>query len=933
MTEREYQRSLQRIALHVFGSPGEKPRGRTELLRQGKQFLRLKETRIRMRHDRGMSGSEICRMRSDMIDQLIRTLWEFSVVALPLGERQSMPLSVCAHGGYGRRVMSPGSDIDLTFLFPGNSANVSTEMAELIRQFLMLLYDLRFKVGHGSRSVGDCIRLANEHMETKTALMELRFLTGNREAFNQFTGRFDNECMKGRESAFLELRQQDLTNRHNKFGGTPFVQEPHVKNGCGGLRDYQNLIWMSYAKFRTLNPMELVSRGLITKAGWKEVVNAYDFILRTRNAMHYVEKRCEDQLTLRLQGVVATQLGYKQKRILQRIEAFMRDYYTATRDILQRSSEVMDRFHLQGLDEEASRRKPLSFLARAKTSKVSRFDGFIARNERIFAEHDDIFKDEPLRLMRLFAHTQQRHLRLSPELFQLVQANFRLVNAGFRYLKSVRDIFLSILSRKGDVSRTLRQMHRVGFLGRLVPEFGALTCLVQHEFFHHYTADEHTLRTLEMLDDLSGEPKPKLEFYQKLFRDMSEAWILYFALLMHDTGRAANRKSHDDESVILANAVCRRFVIKGEERRLLIFLVDNHLLMYRTATARNLEDPRVIEEFASIVRTQVNLDALLVMTYADSRGTSTQSWSGYKESSIRRLYHLTTEFLNAPTDFMERAAVPVHDLRDSVMKKLSASWQDELEAHFVGMPPAYFNFASPESVILHLRQFRTLFTRLLDDEASAGLLPVTVWNDEPEQGFSEITIVCWDRPQLLARIAGALASQKINILSADLYKRIDDLVLDVFRVCTSNFQPVTSKNVRQRFEESLNQSLLSSQFSFGKAIATQQKSFPEFEAMLAEIPQRVFVDNDVSVDETVIELQAVDRLGLLYDVLKVIGRLGHTITHARINTEKGVAVDSIYLRDALNHKISDSGALSTLAHSVAEAIRGEVAIAVRHASG
>jgi [protein-PII] uridylyltransferase len=929
MTEREYQRNLQRIIERIFGPAGDKPRSRTDLLRLSKQYLRLKEARIRMRHDTGLSGRELCRMRSDMIDALIRTLWQQSLLTLPEQQRKNLQLSLCAHGGYGRRVMSPGSDIDLTFLLPGNTTNISTEIAELIRQFLMLLYDLRFKVGHGVRCVGDCMRLANESMETKTALMELRHLCGDTTAFEPFRARFDKECMKGQEAAFLRLRQQDLATRHNKFGNTPFVQEPHVKNGCGGLRDYQNLIWMSYAKFRTLKPKDLVEKGLISAAGWKEVAKAYDFILRTRNAMHYAERRCEDQLTLRLQGVVATQLGYKQKRILNRIETFMRDYYTATRDILQRSSEIMDRFHLQVLDAESKKRRPLAFLARDRVTKVSKFDGFIARNERLFPEEPGIFKEDTHRLIRLFAHTQQRHLRLSPELFQLVQESFRLVNSPFRYLKSVRDTFLSILSRKGDVGRTLRQMHRVGFLGRLVPEFGALTCLVQHEFFHQYTADEHTLRTIDMLDGLSGEPNHELAFYQKLWRGIDEPWILYLALLMHDTGRAANRKTHDDESVILANAVCRRFVIKGAQRQLLIFLVDNHLLMYRTATSKNLEDPRVVEEFASIIRTQANLDTLLVMTYADSKGTSAQSWSGYKEASIRRLYHLTTEFLNAPADFMERAAAPVHELKETVIKKLGAGWSEELNAHFAGMPPAYFNFLAPEIVIAHLRQFRAFFVHLVEETSSTGLLPLITWKDLPEQGCSEVTLTCWDRPQLLARVAGALAAQSINILGADLYRRSDDLVLDIFRVCNTNFAPVTSKNARQRFEQSLNESFLDNQFDFSQAIAPQKKASPEFDAMLAEIPQRIFIDTTVSPEETIIELQAVDRLGLLYDVLKTIGNFGHSVTHARINTEKGVAVDAIYIRDAQGQKITLPGDLETLAKAIAKAIQGEVATAIR----
>ena len=270
-------------------------------------------------------------MRSDVIDYLIRVLWAEAVAALEPAVRQSLNVSVVAHGGYGRRVMSPGSDVDLTFMFPGNSGQVSKEVAKLISDFLLFFYDLGFKVGHGARSVGECLNLANENMETKTALMEARLLTGQDAAFKEFRSRFDKECMKGREEEFLRLRQDDLTKRHGKFENTPFVQEPHVKNGCGGLRDYQNLIWMTYARHRTLNPKDLIGLGLISKAGWKEVAQAYDFILRVRSEMHYTEKRSEDLLTLRLQGPVATNLGYRHKKLLRRIEALTGDFFSAQR--------------------------------------------------------------------------------------------------------------------------------------------------------------------------------------------------------------------------------------------------------------------------------------------------------------------------------------------------------------------------------------------------------------------------------------------------------------------------------------------------------------------------------------------------------------------------------------------------------------------------
>lgn len=924
MTESEYQKHLQSISRKVFGDDSELPRGRTETLKLCKRFLKLKEQRIKQRHRAGMGGVEICRMRSDVIDCIVRILWAESLAALKPEIRAKINVSVIAHGGYGRRVMSPGSDVDLTFMLAVKSSEVSPELARFIGDFLLYFYDLKFKVGQGTRSVTECISLANEDMQTKTALMEARFLCGEQHAFKEFRARFDKECMIGKEDTFLKLREADLTSRHAKHGGTHCVQEPHVKTGCGGLRDYQNLIWMSYAKHGTLNPEHLVDKGFMTAAGWREVSEAYDLILRTRNEMHYTERRASDVLTLRLQGFVATNLGYRHKRILRRIEAFMRDYYTATRDILQRSSEVMDRFHLQSLDDESTRKGLLSFMVRRKTAqkRVDKFDRFISKNERLYAEDDELFKEDPARLMRTFLHTQQRHLRLSPELFILIQSSFRLVNVSYRYNTSVRETFMGLLSQKGDVARVMRQMHRVGFLGRYMPEFGALTCLVQHEFFHRYTADEHTLRTLDKLDELSGPPSSAAALYQKLFHELHQPAILYLALLLHDAGRAANAKAHDAESTVMADAVCRRLQIKGERRKMLLFLVDNHLLMYRTATTTNLEDPKVIGEFAAVIKSKEYLDTLLVMTYADSKGTSEASWSGYKEASIRQLYYNTLEYLDTPADFMRRAAVPLDDVRTAVTKALGNGYELEISAHFQHMPRSYFNFREPTQIAAHIRQFRQFFLQLTQADAESGLLPVMSWEDHVEQGYSELTVTCWDRHLLLARISGALSAQGINILSADLYQRGDHLVLDMFRVCNTNFAAVTNKSARLRVEEAVKNAFLKQTFDFTPDIASTRKAIPGYDEVMAEIPQRVFLNNDLSPNQSIAELQVVDRLGLLYDIFMAIGKLNLNVTHARINTEKGVAIDSIYIQTQNDHKIRDKEALAALQEALTQAVFG-----------
>jgi [protein-PII] uridylyltransferase len=401
---------------------------------------------------------------------------------------------------------------------------------------------------------------------------------------------------------------------------------------------------------------------------------------------------------------------------------------------------------------------------------------------------------------------------------------------------------------------------------------------------------------------------------------MQEPWILYLALLLHDAGRAANKNSHADESTVLADAVCRRLQIKGESRRLLLFLVDNHLLLYQVGTGKSLEDPKVIEDFCAIVRTKQNLDALLVMTVADSKGTSEQSWTGYKEASVRQLYHEAVRCLNAPADFMKIAQAPLDQLKQEVLKELGAGYERETDAHFRLMPRAYFNFRRPRVIADHIEQVRAFFVRLVDGKTDESLLPVLQWVHHADQGHSVLVVTGWDRHLLLARIAGALAAENINILSAKLYRRGDFVVLDTFRVCTTNLAAVTSERAIQRIEKAVNEAFGTEAFDFDQRIRARKKTALMPAEVVSEIQQRVMINNGISEEHTVIELQAVDRIGLLYDVFMTIGRLGHNVTHARINTELGTAIDTIYIQDQSAKKITDHETLLKLHEALQAAV-------------
>jgi len=892
---------------------------RQEDLQLYKKFIRAENQRIRKLHESGGGGIEIARRRSDLIDVVLDDLFEAALEHATDGNQNvgKHPITVIANGGYGRGVLNPGSDIDLLFIHPTTTKTIQPAAADMVEEILLMLFDVGFKVGHAVRSVKETISFANSDHPTKTALLDARFITGDPELYSEFVESFRRNCIVGKEDVYLNERSNDIRKRHAKHSNTVYLQEPNVKESCGGLREYHNLLWTVFVRRNERSLDGVQEEKLLTKTARRQIENAYEFLMRVRNDLHYSQKHPSDILTLRLQGVVATNLGYPQKSILRRCEEFMRDYYRHTRNLFNRSTSLMQRFELELEQDKGMSSKLLSFLSRS--DKVERFDGFNSKAGLIYPDKKSIFRDDPNRMMRLFHHTQRRGLELSPAIRNLIKSDRELMTKAFRYNKSNRETFEQILQQRGDVSRVLRQMHHVGFLGRYLPEFGALTDLVQHEFFHLFTADEHTLRCIDQLDALAHSDDPKVAFMQKLFREIEDPYILYLALILHDTGRAKNQRTHADASAMLANNVCHRLQIKGERRKRLIFLVDHHLTFWRMATSMNIDDPATITQFAAAVRNRYYMETLLLFTYVDSKGTSEESWNGWKASLMMQLYRSTVKFFEDQEGFTAKLKRPPEELQESVRAKLPEEFAEEVDAHFHAMPGRYFRFRGAASVIRHIKLFRNFFQTLADEPAKS-LTPKLAWSERPDEGFSLLEVCSWNRGELLARVAGALSSRQINILSADLFSRADDLVLDIFRVCTTRFNPVTSKRDIAAVEKLL---ATDSETDFHQLIADSRSANlfdePEVDDSL-EIPQRVYVSNHLHPDHTVLEIQASDRLGLLYDIFNAIAGLSVEIVHARISTQQGAAIDSIYVTDEVGKKISNPSHLARLEQAVTEAV-------------
>lgn len=869
-----------------------------------KRFIETERESILARHREGAGGIEICQARSKMIDTLISAILDANVNAQGIAES---PIALVAVGGYGRGTLNPASDIDLLFLLPRASSKLPKNVQELVQSILYPLWDMGFKLGHSCRSIAECIQEARADPQNLTALLDSRLIAGNGVLFKDLLVAFEKNCVAKGQDAFFEMRRTDLRSRHQKSSHTVFLQEPNVKESCGGLRDYQNMLWVARVKAGAKDLRKLVDDRLITASTLREIEEAHDFLMRVRNELHYHTGKATDILTLQLQGIVATEFGYPQRSILRRTEAFMRDYYTHTRHLYRHATSLMEHFQIQ--QEAVAETGFRSFLTFRK-KKREEFDGFIARDGRIYPANNDIFKEDSHRLMRLFQHSQVRNLKLSPPMRRLIANHWDDIDRTFRYDKANRETFQAILERKGEVARILRQMHRIGFLGRYLPEFGALDCLVQHEFFHRYTADEHTLRCIDELDKLVGDTNPKLEIFRRLFHQIVDPYALYIALILHDTGRSENVREHIDGSAMLAIKLCSRLQIRGQRRAKIMFLVDNHLMFWRTATTRNLEDPEVIAEFAAIMKTPENLDSLLLFTYCDTNGTAPDAWNGWKESLMLQLHKATRRFLvDGRENFTRKLDADRLALRAEITSLMPEDFSAEIRQHFDRTPAAAFAYREAAFIASQVKAVR----KFTEEENAGNPNAFSVrWISHPDKGYSELILATRDRPLHLEKLCCALASEQINILSADLYTRNDGIVLNIFHVCTTNFEPVSDEATRKRFIATFTKIREAEQYD-PETYLKRKVNFlkPRTETGLS-VPVRAQVSNELHPTCTTVEIQALDRIGLLHDLFHTVNEAGLDTTHARICTEKGVAMDTLYITIPGGGKVNGEDRLRAL---------------------
>jgi [protein-PII] uridylyltransferase len=835
-----------------------------------KRFLRLETERLRMRHRSGRSGREIATTRSRHVDLVLTRICQ--LVASEAGrapEHGLAHVAVVALGGYGRSELAPFSDVDLLFLHGGRPMDAVRRFAE---EVLKLLWDLKLTVGHSFRSAGECVGIAREDLHSRTALTEARLITGSEVLFNGLMWELDLTLRQDRRAteAFLESMRAELAERHAKFGGAVAIQEPNVKEGVGGLRDLHAILWVGHARFGSRGLAGLHDEGRLSGREYDIARRCLEFLSRVRNELHFSSGRKNDVLTLDLQEGLAANLGYEPKGGLLASEGFMRDYYRRASDLKELSRDFMSR-HLGS--------PPRGLLAGLRRRRFK--GGFEVREGYLHPRKKDF--DDAQEMMEAFAVAQAEGLLMSDELRHAIHANLHLVDKSFRESREAGMAFRRMLKRRGRVGPVLRAMHETGFMGRFFPEWARITFLVQHDFFHRYTVDEHTLRAVEFLDAVALGGDPAAAPFGRILDEIPDASPLYLGMFLHDFGKGRGGR-HVELGTRMASRIVERLSLDEATAADAVFLVSMHLEMSQISQQRDLSEASLIASFAERVGSLERLGMLLLLTYADHCAVAPGIWNEWKATLLFELYRRTRDRLAGSVE--EEGSVDAARAR-AVELLRSAFPAAEVERHFGMLPERYLRATSAE---LMARHFRLI--------AARGDAPVALdWGDLADGHCTELTVTADDRPGFLAKVAGTLTANGINILAVDLFAREDGVVLDTFRLSEhSGHRPV--KAVRRPKVEAVLTDAVTGRLDVEGAV----------ERWLAKNPQKarrhwgraargpsVRFDNEASATATAVDVRAQDRPGLAFTIADALARLGLNITFAKIATDRALALDVFYV--------------------------------------
>jgi len=880
------------------------PALRQALLAALKQTLKDGQAEVRARLEAGASGNQVVKANAFLVDQMIRVLYDFTTKRIyqltnpTAGER----MALVAVGGYGRGELAPFSDIDILFLRPYKQTPWGEQLVEFL---LYMLWDLGLKVGNSTRSVDECIRLAKTDLTIRTALLEARFIWGDQNLYSELKDRFMQEVVVDNGPAYAEAKLAERDERHRRMGDSRYVLEPNIKDGKGGLRDLHTLFWIGKFVYRVDDIKDLIGLNVLTSREYRLFAKAENFLRTVRCHLHYLAGRPEERLTFDLQPELAERLGYTDHAGSSGVERFMKHYFLIAKDVGD-----LTRIFCAAIEEQHRRPKGL---------RLPRFglfqrevEGFRVDGDRINLLSPDDLKEDPVRIIKLFHVAHDRDLDVHPHALRQITRNLGLINRKLRRDEEANRLFLEILASPKDPEVSLRRINEAGVFGRFIPDFGRVVAQMQHDMYHVYTVDEHTIRAIGILAKIeNGTFAEDHPLSAEIIKKIKLRRVLYVAVLLHDIAKGR----HGDHSVLgeeVARKLCPRLGLDKSETETVAWLVRWHLLMSATAFKRDLDDPKTISDFVDAVQSPERLKLLLVLTVADIRAVGPGVWNGWKGQLLRDLYYRAEEAMLGGA--IEGSSARAKAVQQALRERLTDWSEEELERHFARVGPSFWLAADADGHVAWAELMRQGDRKHPPMQIDAKV--------HPFQSVTEVTVYMPDHPGLFSRLAGAFTVSGASIVDARIFTTNDGMALDVFWVQDLQGNPLSRPEdvarLRHRVELTMRGDI-----RLSKELPERRSTLPARARRVFTVEPVVIIDNDASNTHTVIEVNGRDRPALLYDLTRALFNLSLTISHARIATYGERAVDVFYVKDLFGLKIVNDTKLARIRESLLAALERE----------
>ncbi len=843
------------------------------------------------------SASPTTRAYAWLTDQLVAATFELSRSVFHPAHTPTEQERLCliAVGGYGRGEMAPQSDVDLLFLAPYKL----TPWAEnVIESMLYILWDLKMKVGHASRTVKDCIRLARDDFTIRTSLVERRYLAGDANLADTLSDKLQSDLFADTVAEFIEAKLEERDERHRKQGGQRYMVEPNVKEGKGGLRDLQSLYWIGKYIHGVHDASDLVRHKVFTQEEYDSFRTAHEFLWAVRCHLHLIAGRATDQLTFDMQVEVAAAMGYEDRKGRRAVEVFMQDYF-------RQATEVGELTRIFLTAQEAAHLKTEPMLQRLLKRRRRAKPPYAIKQNRLTVADPDAFLGDKLNLLRIFEEALRTGTLLHPDAMRLIKSNIELIDDEMRTDPEAARLFLDLMLKHGNPERALRRMNELQVLSAFIPEFEPIVAMMQFNMYHHYTVDEHTIQCISHLARIEREElDEELPVSTDIIRGGINRKVLYVALLLHDIGKGRD----EDHSVLgaqIARKVAPRLGLTKKECATVEWLVRYHLLMSDMAQKRDIADPRTVRDFAKAVKTQDRLDLLCVLTVCDIRGVGPGTWNNWKAALLRALYRQTRTALEEGMEALnreERGSEARKNLRAALEGWSEKAIRRELGRHY---PPYWQGL----HVTAHV-DFAELLRDIDTDEIRIRLTP------DEDRDATRACFAMADHPGIFSRMCGALSLVGANVVDARTFTTKDGFATAAFWIQDAEGHPYDEDRLprlRKMIERTLQGEVVPSE-----ALADRDKMKKREKAF--RVPTSITFDNEGSEIYTIIEVDTRDRPGLLYDLTRTLATQNVYISSAVIATYGEQVVDTFYVKDMFGLKFHAESKRKALEKKLREAI-------------